>query len=61
MVRIKMLQRSSNPHTYEQMLHVWDHFDFTQDVAWFKEQGYPLLKVFSFSDAADKAHAYGMT
>ncbi|KAI0718400.1 glycoside hydrolase family 95 protein [Cerioporus squamosus] len=26
------------------MLHVWDHFDFTQDIAWFKSQGWPLLK-----------------
>jgi len=28
-----------------QMLHVWDHFDHTNDVAWWKEQGWPLLKV----------------
>jgi alpha-L-fucosidase 2 len=26
------------------MAHVWDHFDFTNDIAWWKEQGYPLLK-----------------
>ncbi|KAI0353355.1 glycoside hydrolase family 95 protein [Trametes cingulata] len=26
------------------MIHVWDHFDFTQDVDWFKAQGWPLLK-----------------
>ncbi|KAH8823318.1 glycoside hydrolase family 95 protein [Flagelloscypha sp. PMI_526] len=26
------------------MIHVWDHFDFTQDVQWLKSQGYPLLK-----------------
>ncbi|KAF8664131.1 hypothetical protein AX16_000821 [Volvariella volvacea WC 439] len=26
------------------MLHVWDHFDYTNDVAWWKEQGWPLLK-----------------
>ncbi|KAJ8481341.1 hypothetical protein ONZ51_g6064 [Trametes cubensis] len=26
------------------MIHVWDHYDFTQDVEWFKAQGYPLLK-----------------
>ncbi|KAM5541725.1 hypothetical protein V8D89_004454 [Ganoderma adspersum] len=26
------------------MFHVWDHLDFTQDVAWFKSQGWPLLK-----------------
>ncbi|KAI0367157.1 hypothetical protein BV20DRAFT_1024789 [Pilatotrama ljubarskyi] len=28
------------------MFHVWDHFDFTQDVDWFKAQGWPLLKVY---------------
>jgi alpha-L-fucosidase 2 len=27
------------------MLHVWDHFDYTNDVAWFKQTGWPLLKV----------------
>lgn len=26
------------------MTHVWDHFDFTGDIAWLKRQGYPLLK-----------------
>ncbi|OSD05704.1 glycoside hydrolase family 95 protein [Trametes coccinea BRFM310] len=26
------------------MIHVWDHFDFTQDTEWFKAQGWPLLK-----------------
>ncbi|KAF8066795.1 glycoside hydrolase family 95 protein [Lyophyllum atratum] len=26
------------------MMHVWDHFDYTNDVAWFKAQGWPLLK-----------------
>ncbi|KAI5826666.1 glycoside hydrolase family 95 protein [Schizophyllum commune Tattone D] len=26
------------------MLHVWDHFDYTNDVDWWKAQGYPLLK-----------------
>lgn len=26
------------------MVHVWDHFDFTNDIAWWKTQGYPLLK-----------------
>ncbi|KAK7040767.1 hypothetical protein VNI00_009673 [Paramarasmius palmivorus] len=26
------------------MMHVWDHFDFTNDVQWFKAQGWPLLK-----------------
>ncbi|KAJ8689819.1 hypothetical protein PTI98_012681 [Pleurotus ostreatus] len=26
------------------MIHVWDHFDYTNDVAWWKSQGWPLLK-----------------
>ncbi|KAL5483501.1 hypothetical protein ACEPAI_8733 [Sanghuangporus weigelae] len=26
------------------MIHVWDHFDYTNDVVWWKAQGYPLLK-----------------
>ncbi|KAI0764822.1 Six-hairpin glycosidase-like protein [Fomes fomentarius] len=26
------------------MIHVWDHFDFTLDQAWFQSQGWPLLK-----------------
>ncbi|KAJ7864980.1 glycoside hydrolase family 95 protein [Mycena olivaceomarginata] len=26
------------------MLHVWDHFDYTNDVAWWKAQGWPLIK-----------------
>ncbi|KIY63304.1 glycoside hydrolase family 95 protein [Cylindrobasidium torrendii FP15055 ss-10] len=26
------------------MLHVWDHFDFTGDIEWFKRQGWPPLK-----------------
>ncbi|KAI0746485.1 Six-hairpin glycosidase-like protein [Daedaleopsis nitida] len=26
------------------MIHVWDHFDFTQDQPWFQSQGWPLLK-----------------
>ncbi|KAF9053868.1 glycoside hydrolase family 95 protein [Hymenopellis radicata] len=26
------------------MIHVWDHFDYTGDVAWWKAQGWPLLK-----------------
>ena len=28
-----------------QMIHVWDHFDYTNDIQWFKSQGWPLLKV----------------
>lgn len=26
------------------MIHVYDHFDYTNDVAWWREQGWPLLK-----------------
>ncbi|GAW27024.1 putative glycoside hydrolase family 95 protein [Rosellinia necatrix] len=26
------------------MQHVWDRFDYTQDAAWLRRQGYPLLK-----------------
>ncbi|RDB26766.1 putative alpha-fucosidase A [Hypsizygus marmoreus] len=26
------------------MIHVWDHFDHTNDVAWWRAQGWPLLK-----------------
>ncbi|KDR70259.1 hypothetical protein GALMADRAFT_230242 [Galerina marginata CBS 339.88] len=26
------------------MFHVWDHFDHTNDVAWWKSQGWPLVK-----------------
>ncbi|KAI1313178.1 Six-hairpin glycosidase-like protein [Xylaria venustula] len=26
------------------MQHIWDHFDYTQDVDWLRKQGYPLLK-----------------
>lgn len=26
------------------MQHVWDNFDYTQDIDWLREQGYPLLK-----------------
>ncbi|KAF9493689.1 hypothetical protein BDN71DRAFT_1449921 [Pleurotus eryngii] len=26
------------------MIHVWDHFDYTNDVTWWKSQGWPLLK-----------------
>ncbi|KAI0339318.1 glycoside hydrolase family 95 protein [Trametopsis cervina] len=26
------------------MVHVWDHFDYTQDTAWWRAQGWPLLK-----------------
>ncbi|OSX62210.1 glycoside hydrolase family 95 protein [Postia placenta MAD-698-R-SB12] len=33
-----------NPRFYRSMIHVWDHFDYTNNVMWFKEQGWPLLK-----------------
>nr|XP_036581276.1 glycoside hydrolase family 95 protein [Colletotrichum truncatum]KAF6789544.1 glycoside hydrolase family 95 protein [Colletotrichum truncatum] len=26
------------------MQHVWDNFEYTQDLEWFKRQGYPLIK-----------------
>jgi alpha-L-fucosidase 2 len=26
------------------MQHVYDHFDYSQDLAWFRSQGYPLIK-----------------
>ncbi|KAF7979349.1 hypothetical protein HWV62_42781 [Athelia sp. TMB] len=30
--------------THDEMIHVWDHFDYTNDVAWWKAQGWPLVK-----------------
>ena len=27
------------------MSHIWDHFDYTNDVDWWRAQGWPLLKV----------------
>ncbi|KAG5725450.1 putative alpha-fucosidase A [Termitomyces sp. T112] len=26
------------------MLHVWDHFDYTNDISWWRSQGWPLIK-----------------
>ncbi|KAF8551628.1 glycoside hydrolase family 95 protein [Imleria badia] len=26
------------------MIHAWDHFDYTNDIQWWKSQGYPLVK-----------------
>lgn len=26
------------------MQHVWDHFDYTQNVSWYRQTGYPILK-----------------
>lgn len=41
------------------MIHVWDHFDFTLDQAWFQSQGWPLLKVTLFVLFAHPvAHTY---
>ena len=28
-----------------QAFHIWDHFDYTNDVMWWQEQGWPLVKV----------------
>ncbi|KAF8590641.1 glycoside hydrolase family 95 protein [Ramaria rubella] len=28
----------------ELMIHLWDHFDYTNDVSWWKSQAWPLLK-----------------
>ena len=33
-----------------QMIHVWDHFDHTNDVSWWKSQGWPLIKVLNFTN-----------
>jgi hypothetical protein len=30
---------------FMQMDHVWDHFDYTNDVEWWQTQGWPLVKV----------------
>lgn len=30
------------------MVHVWDHFDYTNNVTWWKAQGWPLVKVGNF-------------
>lgn len=30
------------------MIHAWDHFDYTNDLQWWKSQGYPLVKVIIF-------------
>lgn len=37
------------------MMHVYDHFSYTNDVQWWKTQGYPLLKVrFHFAKMQNK-------
>ncbi|THH07645.1 hypothetical protein EW145_g3244 [Phellinidium pouzarii] len=43
-VALLTIYLSRNIFFVKQMVHVWDHFDFTNDVAWWKAQGYPLLK-----------------
>ncbi|KAG6889388.1 hypothetical protein C0992_005520 [Termitomyces sp. T32_za158] len=39
------------------MIHVWDHFDYTNDVAWLKAQGWPLIKPLTHADLTGCAHA----
>lgn len=46
---MKLLDNSAQWANYPEsavwmMLHVWDHFDYTGDVDWWKTQGWPLLK-----------------
>ncbi|KAJ3576016.1 hypothetical protein NP233_g701 [Leucocoprinus birnbaumii] len=41
------------------MLHVWDHFDYTNDVQWWKSTGWPLLKgvaVFHLNNIVEDLH-----
>lgn len=45
-----VLPKLQAPEQHLQMIHVWDHFDYTNDVEWFKTQGWPLLKVRHLSD-----------
>ncbi|EPQ51576.1 hypothetical protein GLOTRDRAFT_108097 [Gloeophyllum trabeum ATCC 11539] len=33
-----------DPLSAQWMIHVWDHFDYTHDIDWWKTQGWPLLK-----------------
>ena len=48
------------------MIHVWDHFDYTHDVSWWKAQGWPLLKVivlsasWSLNHQSDGIHTKGI-
>ena len=42
---LSSLAFASVANSFPQMVHVWDHFDFTQNADWFKAQGWPLLKV----------------
>ncbi|KAF8234486.1 glycoside hydrolase family 95 protein [Tricholoma matsutake] len=41
---VNTAQWANYPGWYTNMIHVWDHFDHTNDVAWWKAQGWPLLK-----------------
>lgn len=38
------------------MIHAWDHFDYTNDVQWWKSQGYPLVKVIMLVAFETKLH-----
>ncbi|KAF5354030.1 hypothetical protein D9756_007184 [Leucocoprinus leucothites] len=41
------------------MLHVWDHFDYTNDVEWWKSRGWPLLKgvtLFHLNNMVEDTH-----
>ncbi|KAL6297766.1 Six-hairpin glycosidase-like protein [Sparassis latifolia] len=41
---MKLLGNSAQWADYPGMIHVWDHFDYTNNITWFRSQGWPLLK-----------------
>ncbi|TCD62716.1 hypothetical protein EIP91_006542, partial [Steccherinum ochraceum] len=46
---MKLFQNSAQSANYPECgswmaIHIWDHFDYTNDVEWWKTQGYPLIK-----------------
>ncbi|KAI0782786.1 glycoside hydrolase family 95 protein [Abortiporus biennis] len=41
---MKLLDNSAQWADYPAMMHAWDHFDYTNDVQWWKTQGWPLIK-----------------
>lgn len=44
-LKLQLANQSTDPAAPAWMMqHVWDNFDYTQDVGWFREQGYPLIK-----------------
>ena len=43
------------------MLHVWDHFDYTNDVKWWRSTGWPLLKVSHVRHQSSAPCFYSMT